>query len=124
MPPFKEAHENPYQEQADEPYQPEEPPYHQEESTYKEDESPYLVAESPYPDDEYPYLEQEYNAVPPHHIMPQSHPTKVQLRDGVKKSGTFGWCPPQSGLPLHPPTPLVVVIVPLFCGKFCFAKTG
>ena len=105
MPPFKEAHENPYQEQADEPYQPEEPPYHQEESTYKEDESPYLVAESPYPDDEYPYLEQEYNAVPPHHIMPQSHPTKVQLRDGVKKVGLLVGAHHKVAFPSTPPPP-------------------
>ena len=40
------------------------------------------------------------------------------VRGGIKKSGTFGWCPPQSGLP---PPPRVVVKVPLlFCGKFFY----
>ena len=36
------------------------------------------------------------------------------LRGGVKKSGPFGWCPPQSGLPPPPP---VLVKVPQLTGK-------
>ena len=37
------------------------------------------------------------------------------IRGDVKKSCTFGWCPPQSA-----PPPRVVVKVPLFCGKIFF----